>query len=236
MIAGDLVLPFPPPPPVTASTSAAAAAATTPGSDGKSIEAFFVPVEEGMSSYCPRDLRGGGEGSGAAGAAGVGGGGGDVAAEAMQARLEREKDLQAFELLGMVIGANLGWNKVNGDGGRRRYRWRWRESSLKLLRSRGRGASLLYFVFLVQLFLVFLCCIFFLPNHRKYKKNDENSARLGTNIVAPLTRDVTVAGGDVCRGYSHLVQEHRILRLSQFPAGLGRRLSVCLSVFPSASS
>lgn len=108
MIAGDLVLPFPPPPPqqqqqqqqLTAATEAVtgAGAAATNGVDGaKRNEAFFVPVDEGMSSYCPRDLRCGERGSGGA---------------AQQDRREREKDLRAFELLGILIGANLAWNKV----------------------------------------------------------------------------------------------------------------------------
>jgi len=60
-----------------------------------------------MSSYCPRDLRGGGE----LGGVRVGGSGDDAAA-AMQRRREKEEDLERFELLGMVIGANLSWNKV----------------------------------------------------------------------------------------------------------------------------
>lgn len=47
-----------------------------------------------------------------------GDGGGDAAVKAMQDRMERERDLQAFELLGMIIGANLYWDKVSGGGGR----------------------------------------------------------------------------------------------------------------------
>ncbi|CAM9839833.1 unnamed protein product, partial [Ectocarpus sp. 12 AP-2014] len=109
MIAADLVLPFPPPPPqqqqqqqqqLTAATEAVsgAGAAATNGVDGATKkEAFFVPVDEGMSSYCPRDLRSGE------------GGGGEAA---LQGWRDRDKDLEAFELVGILIGANLAWNKV----------------------------------------------------------------------------------------------------------------------------
>eukprot|EP00903_Cladosiphon_okamuranus_P014905 g13802.t1 len=133
MIAGDIVLPSPPPPlhPATVARGAPVAgptatpAAASPTGNGEITEAYFVQVDEGMSSYCPRDLRGGGEEPAAAGDAGVGrgssgnggngggaGDGGDAAVKAMRGRVEREKDLQAFELLGMVIGATICWNKV----------------------------------------------------------------------------------------------------------------------------
>ncbi|CAM9232298.1 unnamed protein product [Ectocarpus sp. 4 AP-2014] len=85
---------------LTAATEAVsgAGAAATNGVDGATKnEAFFVRVDEGMSSYCPRDLR--------CGAGGVG-------EAALQGRRERDKDLKAFELLGILIGANLAWNKV----------------------------------------------------------------------------------------------------------------------------
>lgn len=50
-------------------------------------EGFFVPVsDEGMSSYCPRDLQ-------------LGGG-------------KEENSLRAFETVGMVIGTSLNRNKV----------------------------------------------------------------------------------------------------------------------------
>lgn len=124
MIAGDLVLPYPPPPPPQQQQQSTTAAATTGGAqagdtagaapatsapaatkgDDMDSEPFFVPVDGGMSSYCPRDLRGEGWKAGAAG------GGGSAAT--MRGQLEMEKDLQDFELLGIVIGANLGWNKV----------------------------------------------------------------------------------------------------------------------------
>lgn len=124
MIAGDLVLPYPPPspaPPPHAPTLSAAENAPS-GADENRNKAFFVPVEEGMSSYCPRDLRGGdepsgsGAGVGSNGDGGCGSGGGETAA--MQRRREKEEDLERFELLGMVIGANLSWNKVRKGGGK----------------------------------------------------------------------------------------------------------------------
>lgn len=108
MIAGDLVLPFPPPSPPLPLPQHQKQEPDVEEVSGrhseKRREAFFVPVEEGMSSYCPRFLHGNGEGTGAGGG-GSGGG-------AMQIRQEREKDLQAFEMLGIVIGAHLSWDKV----------------------------------------------------------------------------------------------------------------------------
>ena len=47
-------------------------------------KAFFVPVDSGIQSYCPRDLSDKGD----------------------------EEDLRMFELLGFIIGASLVWNKV----------------------------------------------------------------------------------------------------------------------------
>ncbi|CAM9133251.1 unnamed protein product [Ectocarpus sp. 8 AP-2014] len=81
----------------TEAVSEAGAAATKRVDGPTKNEAFFVPVDEGMSSYCPRDLRCGEGGVGEA---------------ALQGRRERDKDLEAFELLGILIGANLAWNKV----------------------------------------------------------------------------------------------------------------------------
>eukprot|EP00752_Nemacystus_decipiens_P016811 g15043.t1 len=117
MVAGDLVLPCPRRAASQAlgvPGAAKVAAPATPSSDGDNLPAFFVLVDEGMSSYCPRDLRGGGHESEAARAVGGGGAGGDgdAAVEAMEGRVQREEDLQAFELLGMVIGFNLAQNKV----------------------------------------------------------------------------------------------------------------------------
>lgn len=104
MIAGDLVLPFPPATPPLPSRQEQNQQQDTEDVNGeqnkKERQAFFVPVDEGMSSYCPRALHGGRE------EAGAGDGG------AMRSRQERDKDLQAFELLGIVIGAHLSWDKV----------------------------------------------------------------------------------------------------------------------------
>ncbi|CAN0029115.1 unnamed protein product [Scytosiphon promiscuus] len=111
MIAGDLVLPFPPTsppgePPLPPQQQEQPQEIEVLDGDHpeKQSEAFFIPVEEGMSSYCPRGL------SGDRGDARAGGdvGGGST----MRGQREREKDLQAFELLGIVVGAHLSWDKV----------------------------------------------------------------------------------------------------------------------------
>lgn len=108
-IAEDLVVPVPPSP--------SPSSWETPGSASRGregvaeSEAFFVPVDGGMASYCPRDLRGGGRGEAGVGGSGGGGGGCRRAAIGKGWR-EEEEDLRVFELLGIIIGANLGWNKV----------------------------------------------------------------------------------------------------------------------------
>lgn len=78
--------------------------------DGRPGKAYFVPVEDGMSSYCPRDLvHETAEGTAAAGTSAVAGG---RRKDGLGSRRARRgdvdvDDLRAFEFIGIMIGANL---------------------------------------------------------------------------------------------------------------------------------
>lgn len=82
----------------------------SPQKTDEAKEAFFIPVVGGMSSYCPRGVR-------------PFRANGDHAAETpkkvrgtdRRRKVDQEPDaLDAFELLGLVVGATLKWNKVRG--------------------------------------------------------------------------------------------------------------------------
>lgn len=86
-------------------------------------KAYFVPVDGSMSSYCPRDLvcestvngrvassgkDSAGDGDSAVAWRAKGGGGADRVGKG-DAYMD---DLKAFEFIGVIIGANLAWEKV----------------------------------------------------------------------------------------------------------------------------
>lgn len=95
---------------------------------GKRSKPYFVPVDEGLSSYCPRDLRDGGDvdsgtgdveeermgGSGSRVAMGTGGDGSGKMTRYHECWREHDEDLRAFELVGLMIGASVVRNKVRG--------------------------------------------------------------------------------------------------------------------------
>lgn len=70
---------------------------------------YFVPVDSGMSSYCPRDLMT----SRVESAANLSAAGGDRREECREGTGQEDDDLRAFEMVGILIGANLGWNKAS---------------------------------------------------------------------------------------------------------------------------